>query len=156
MQSFRLLPKGSIRLNLSRAEGLLRLTLVTQKIARCLASEADLTVNEFHCMLQLYLAKPCCVRELTKILGIESTSTSKLLRSLDRKGWITRHLDETDRRMEVVALTSPGFEVVHRIMYAADTAALALIEKLPIDRREQFTQCVYNVTQQMTTLTNHN
>ena len=139
-----------------RAEGLLRLTLVTQKIARCLASDAGLTVNEFHCMMQLYLEKPCCVRELTEILGIGPTSTSKLLRSLDKKGWITRSLDESDRRMEVVALTAPGAEVIHRIIHAADAAALTLIEQLPPDRRLPFTECVYTVTTHIRTLSHHN
>jgi DNA-binding MarR family transcriptional regulator len=138
-----------------RAEGLLRLTLVTQKIARCLASDAGLRVNEFHCMMQLYLEKPCCVRSLTEILGIGSTSTSKLLRSLDKKGWITRSLDESDRRKEVVALTPPGTEVIQRIMQAADAAARSLIEQLPLDRREPFTECVHTVTKHIKTLSNH-
>jgi len=51
-----------------RAEGLLRLSLVTQKIARCLASDAGLTVNEFQCMMQLHLEKPYCVRKLTEAI----------------------------------------------------------------------------------------
>jgi DNA-binding MarR family transcriptional regulator len=138
-----------------RAEGLLRLTLVTQRIARCLAADAGLTVGEFHCMMQLHLEKPCCVRKLTGILGIGGTSTSKLLRSLDRKGWITRALDPTDRRMERIALTTEGIETIQRIMHAADMAALALIEQLPLDRRGPFTECVHTVTRHITTLPHH-
>jgi DNA-binding MarR family transcriptional regulator len=139
-----------------RAEGLLRLTLVTQKIARCLASDVGLTVNEFHSMMQLHLEKPCCVRQLTEILGIGATSTSKLLRSLDKKGWITRNLDPNDRRMERVALTSQGTEVIERIMQAADAASLALIEQLPLDRRGPFTECVHTVSRHITTVSTHN
>jgi DNA-binding MarR family transcriptional regulator len=135
-----------------RAEGLLRLTLVTQKIARCLANDAGLSVNAFHCMMQLYLEKPCCVRELTEILGIGSTSTSKLLRSLDKNGRITRSLDQNDRRVERVALTEQGAEVIQRILQAADVAALTLIEQLPLDRRTPFTECVYTVTRHIKTL----
>ena len=137
-----------------RAEGLLRLTLVTQKIARCLAGDAGLTVNEFHCMMQLYLEKPCCVRKLTEILGIGATSTSKLLRSLDTKGWLSRNLDPTDRRMERVALTEQGAEVIQRVMHAADAAAQALIEQLPLERRGPFTECIHTVTRHITTLSN--
>lgn len=142
-------------MNSFRAEGLLRLSLVTQKISRCLASDAGLTVNEFHCMMQLHLEKPCCVRKLTQILGIGATSTSKLLRSVDKKGWITRTLDEKDRRMERVALTDQGADVIQRIMQAADVAALALIEQLPPERRVPFTECVHSVTRHITILSNH-
>ncbi len=143
-------------MDLFRAEGLLRLTLVTQKIARFLASEADLTVSEFHCLLQLHLEKPCCVRRLTDILGIGATSTSKLLSSLDGKGWITRSLNKNDHRMEVVLVTKQGAEVIHRIMEAADTAAAALIDQLPPDRRGPFTECIHTVTSHMRTFSHHN
>ncbi len=139
-----------------RAKGLLRLTLVTQKIARCLASDVGLTVSEFHCMMQLYLEKPCCVSKLTEILGIDATSTSKLLRALDKKKWITRSLDETDRRVEIIALTPLGAEVVQRVMQSADSAATALIEQLPPDRRVPFSECIHTVTQHITTFSIHN
>jgi len=134
-----------------RAEDFVRLTLVTQKIARCLASDAGLSLHEFHCMMQLHLEKPCCVRKLTEILGIGGTSTSKLLRSLDKRGWITRTLDPTDRRMEHVALTPQGAEVIQRMLGAADTAARALIEQLPFDRRQPFAECVHTITQHIET-----
>lgn len=139
-----------------RAEGLLRLTLVTQKIARCLAGDAGLTVSEFHCMMQLHLEKPCCVRDLTAVLGIGATSTSKLLRSLDRKGWIIRTLDDADRRMEIIRLSDAGAGVVQRILEAADRAAVSLMEQLPDERRGPFTECVYTVTRHIKTLSNNN
>lgn len=138
-----------------RAEGLLRLTQVTQKIARCLADDAGLTVSELNCMLQLYLEKPCCVRKLTTMLGIGTSSTSKLLRSLDGRGWLTRELDPADRRMERVALTEKGAEVVKQILLAADSIAIMLLEKLPVDRRVPFTECINTVTHHIKTLPNH-
>ncbi len=138
-----------------RAEGLLKLALVTQKIARCLAFDAGVTVNEFHCMTQLYLQKPCCVGTLTDILGIGATTTSKLLHSLDKKKWITRSLSETDRRIEIIELTPQGIEVVRQILHAADSAATELIERLPQERRAPFSECIHTVTQHIKTLSIH-
>lgn len=138
-----------------RAEGLLRLTLVTQKIARCLADDAGLSVNELNCLLLLYLEKPCCVRKLTEMLGIGTSSTSKLLRSLDGRGWLTRELDAADRRMERVALTEQGAETVRQILLAADSIAVMLLEKLPDERRVPFTECINTVTQHIKTISNH-
>ncbi|MDL1892103.1 winged helix DNA-binding protein [Sphingobacteriales bacterium CHB3] len=138
-----------------RAEGLLQLTLVTQKIARCLADDAGLSVSELNCMLQLYLEKPCCVRKLTEMLGIGTTSTSKLLRSLDGRGWLTRELDPADRRMERVALTDKGAEVAKQILLAADNIAIQILDKLPDERRLPFTECITTVTQHIKTISNH-
>lgn len=142
-------------MNYFSAEGLLRLTLVSQKIARCLAGDAGLTVSGFHCMMQLHLAKPCCVRKLTEILGIGPTSTSKLLRSLDHKGWLTRTHNPTDRRMEQVTLTVQGMEIVEQIMTRADAFAQEMIAQLPLDRREQFTECIDTVTRHIASSLNN-
>ncbi|MBX2989838.1 MAG: winged helix-turn-helix transcriptional regulator [Bacteroidetes bacterium] len=133
----------------------MRLTQVTQKIARCLADDAGLQVGEFNCLLHLYLEKPCCVRKLTEMLGIGSSSTSKLLRSLDRRGWLTRELDPVDRRMERVALTEQGVEAARQILLAADCIAVMLLGKLPDDRRVPFTECINTVTQHIKTISNH-
>lgn len=138
-----------------RAEGLLRLTQVTQKIARCLAADAGMTVNEFNCMIQVHLEKPCCVRRLTEILGIGTTSTSKLLRSLDARGWLTRELDPADRRMERVTLTAEGLCVIDSIHAAADGLATLLVSSLPQERREPFTECIGTITHHFKTLPNN-
>lgn len=133
-------------------EVLLRLTLIAQRLVRCLASDANMTVGEFHCIMQLYLERPCCVRKLADTLGIGATSTSKILRSLDNNGWIVRRLDVTDRRMERVTLTAQGTDVAHRILLAADQAALSIVEKLPAERRGSFLDCARAITQHCSSL----
>ena len=121
---------------------LLRMTLKCHKIENYLSDLTGLSVNEFHCLLQLYLEKPCCVRKLTELLGIGGTSTSKLLRSLDRKGFIARSLDRDDRRKETVALTENGLRTVANALTFAETISQRILEQLPPERVECFTKCL--------------
>jgi DNA-binding MarR family transcriptional regulator len=121
---------------------LLRMALKCHKIEIDLANLTALSVNEFHCLLQLYLEEPCCVGKLTEILGIGATSTSKLLRSLDRKGLVTRNPDPIDRRRETVALTEPGIQKVMRGLTIAEAISDRILQQIPEERIECFTRCL--------------
>lgn len=121
---------------------LLRMALKCHKIEIDLATHTGLSVNEFHCLLQLCLEKPCCVRKLTEILGTGETSTSKLLKSLDRKDYITRDLDPADRRRETVALTETGLQKVRFALTLAETISNRILEQIPEERIECFTRCL--------------
>ena len=127
-----------------RANGvrLLTMTLKCHKIEIDLATLTGLSVNEFHCLLQLYLEQPCCVGKLTEILGIGGTSTSKLLRSLDQQSFITRSLDSVDRRRETVNLTESGIEKVRLALSFADTISERILSQIPPERVECFTRCL--------------
>ena len=135
-------PKSGMPENSTNGVRLLRMTLKCHKIEIDLANLTGLSVNEFHCLLQLYLEQPCCVGKLTEILGIGGTSTSKLLRSLDRASYITRSLDSTDRRRETIALTESGIEKVRLALSFADTISERILNQIPPERVECFTRCL--------------
>jgi len=122
----------------SEAIGLLliRLTLRCHRIENDLAHATNLSVHELQCLLQLYLEKPCCVRRLTEILGIGGTSTSKLLRSLDRKGYLTRNLDPDDRRKETVTLTVSGLQTVNKGLMLAEAISQRHLQHIPREQVE--------------------
>ena len=46
--------------------------------------------------------------QLGPAMGMEATSLSRTLRSMEEKGWITRKGDETDKRVTRVCLTTEG------------------------------------------------
>ncbi|MBI4535951.1 MAG: winged helix-turn-helix transcriptional regulator [Ignavibacteriae bacterium] len=125
---------------------LLRMALLSHRFEKRLADDIGLSVLELHCMIQLFVEKPCCVRKLTEMLGVEPTSTSKILRALDRCGYITRSLDDHDRRMERVALTHHGVKVIARVLSAARVVWEDVLLQFPPDRRLAFMECFHTLT----------
>jgi len=121
---------------------LLKMALKCHKIEIDLATLTGLSVNEFHCLLQLYLEEPCCVGKLTEILGIGATSTSKLLRSLDQKGFVSRSPDPIDRRRESVDLTESGIQKVMNGLALAEAISHRILQQIPEERIECFTRCL--------------
>ena len=90
---------------------LLSLSLVCRKADRDIASASGLTVDQVHCIQVLYFEKPQCVGDLCEALGVSPSRTSKILRSLEEHGYITRSLQDADRRKERVSLTEAGMKI---------------------------------------------
>jgi len=95
---------------------LLRLTRECRHIDVHLSTQVGLTVDEMHCLSVIFSEKPACVKELSRLLDINATRTSKLLWNLEQKELVTRSLDASDHRKELISLTEAGVELVKRTL----------------------------------------
>lgn len=92
------------------------LLLKCHRVAKGLALSARLPLDELYCLAVIHTASPSCVKELSRLLGVRGPRTSKLLGSLERKGYLRRTLNVTDHRMEELALTDQGTRVVESVL----------------------------------------
>ena len=102
---------------------LLDLIVFCRKSCKELARWSELTVEEFLCLGLLYVHPPASVKELSRSLGVNSSQTSRILRTLEEKGLISRSLNVADRRVEDVTLTPRGLRVVEKLLDHAETVA---------------------------------
>jgi DNA-binding MarR family transcriptional regulator len=114
---------------------------VTELVLRChqfekrVALTLGLSVDETHCLSQLYLHAPFCVRKLTELLGVSSTRMSRILMMMERKGLITRKTSPLDRRIEQVSLTDMGRTIVSRVMEISEESGSEIFNGLPSDEK---------------------
>lgn len=92
--------------------GLMRTTATLEKIVRQDVSKYDLNINEFS-VLELLLHKgPQTIQTIKEKILIASSSTTYLVNQLNKKGFINKTTDETDRRITYVSLTPSGKELI--------------------------------------------
>jgi DNA-binding MarR family transcriptional regulator len=75
----------------------------------------DATAEEGTAMLLIGRFDSGNVSALAEGLGRDRTTTSRLIESLERKGWVERKVHPTDRRAVCVVVTPSGHEVVSHI-----------------------------------------
>ena len=59
-------------------------------------------------------------RELCEMLDVRPSSLSEMLARAESEGWVTRTVDEDDRRIQRVALSEKGREIVTRMREARE------------------------------------
>jgi DNA-binding MarR family transcriptional regulator len=77
------------------------------------------------------------VKELSDLLGLSLPATSRTVDGLLRRGLLSRHEDEVDRRMKRVRLTGDGRAVVQRIVTARLQGLEAYASTLSDEQRGQ-------------------
>jgi DNA-binding MarR family transcriptional regulator len=102
---------------------LLQLTLFCRKADRAIASSADLSVDELHCLVALHEGRGGRVKSLYERLGFSPTKMSKIFHSLEQRGYLNRTLQAADRRVEEVTLTDSGMKAAEDILSISDQVA---------------------------------
>ncbi len=103
-----------------------RLLLQCHRLEKGLASSAGLSVDEFHCLSQLFVHAPCCVKALCELTGIHPTRASRLLSALERKGYLLRTLGVEDKRKESLTLTEAGMVLARHLLESCADARRTL------------------------------
>jgi len=106
------------------------LLLRCHRLQKELAASAGLSVEEFHCLNQLYIHAPCCVKNLCEFTGIHPTRASKLLNVLETKGYVLRASNSEDRRKESLTLTQAGIGVARSLVESCALSAQTLANSL--------------------------
>lgn len=95
---------------------LLKFSRICCKLHLISRKNFNLTAGELFCLISLIIDKPRCIKELSEKTGIRSTTTSKLLKSLEQRFIIKRELDANDKRIEKVFLTQTGKDFTRKLI----------------------------------------
>jgi DNA-binding MarR family transcriptional regulator len=103
--------------------------LMCRKMDRRIANAVGMTVDEVHCLYALATSSPSCVKVLSDVLGLSPPRTSKVLRSLEQRGYVVRTLHAEDRRMEQILLTPAGTDAAEHIVRLSNETGYRLYRK---------------------------
>jgi DNA-binding MarR family transcriptional regulator len=107
----------------------MRLVLLCRGIDKFLATRSGMRLDELHCLCVIYLERPSCVKELNDTLCLCATRTSKVLRRLEDRGFITRSHRFEDHRKELLSLTEVGKYTAQKLLsFCVERAALLSTE----------------------------
>ena len=85
-----------------------------------------LNASQFACLLALSEeASELNIHQMAKVMGLSPSRTSRIVDSLVRDGLLSRRALETDRRTQLVALTSTGrqkWQLAHKLLFECEGA----------------------------------
>ena len=96
----------------------------------------ELTRPEWRVLVNLAEAPSLNASELCERVPAHKTKVSRALAELEKRGWVTRRTDPTDRRVAHAALTLKGKRAFNRIRPEMEAATEAMLAPLsPEERR---------------------
>jgi DNA-binding MarR family transcriptional regulator len=95
---------------------LIRLTRRCRGLDKYVSSSAGFTIDEMHCLSAIFSEHPSSVKRLSELINVSPTRTSKILKGLEQRGFVSRTMDTEDHRKEQVILTGTGVKAVQDIL----------------------------------------
>ena len=96
-----------------------------------LLDELNLTYTQYIALLVLWEQKKLSVKELGEFLFLDSGTLTPVLKSLEKKGYISRKKSKDDERVLIVELTDEGKELRER----AVSVPSGIAECIDIDKK---------------------
>lgn len=97
-----------------------------------LLDELNLTYTQYIALLVLWEQKKLSVKELGEFLFLDSGTLTPVLKSLEKKGYISRKKSKDDERVLIVELTDEGKELRER----AVSVPSGIAECIDIDKKD--------------------
>ena len=108
------------------------------KLYNEMALEHDTTVSMAFVLLAINEEDGTPVTQIAPRMGLEPNSLSRLLKSMEEKGYICRKKDDTDKRMGFVCLTTVGKEKREIALRAVFRLEKAIVKQLEQDKLKAF------------------
>lgn len=96
-----------------------------------------ISVSQAHALQVLGEAEGIPQQVLAEQLGLDKSTTSRLVTHLVERGWTTKTVNPANRREAQLCLTPQGRKVLQEVNAAASTRFEAIWNRIPPERRPQ-------------------
>lgn len=107
----------------------------------------NVSVSEAHTLAELARTGGLTQGELVTFLKLEKSTVSRLVQSLDERGWLNKEAHPTDGRARLLTLTPEGSKKAAHIAKARRAKFEALTSALPKPKREAVLTALATLTE---------
>jgi DNA-binding MarR family transcriptional regulator len=99
-------------------------------------------VAEAHALMDLVAFGPVRQGELAASLQLEKSTVSRLVRQMEKHGWIQRSYDRHDGRVILIRLTTQGRKTAAQLARARQEKFARIISAIPEDKRSMVVEAI--------------
>jgi DNA-binding MarR family transcriptional regulator len=125
------------KLTLQMAELIFQLRQKCAAKDSCFVKPLDVSVAEYNCLVQFFETATFSVKELAERLDITPGGVTRIITSLEERGYIQRTISSEDRRGIKVTLTERGCKIVSEIREASIQLHGNILEQIKPEKRKQ-------------------
>lgn len=104
------------------------------------------SVTETRALFEIGAHTPCGASDLTQVLHIDKSYTSRMLKTFARNGLVTKCPSPSDGRALLVQLTDRGRDEVEQLIQRTNQQLGALIEPLSTSQCQELCQAMDTIT----------
>lgn len=107
-----------------------RLTVIAERLSAELANQYKkkfgISVPEWRVLLNIGYMRDLSVRDIERRVGLEKSKVSRAASRLEAKGYLTKRVDSSDRRLLKLEVTDQGRELLEKLIPLAQAFQIEL------------------------------
>ncbi len=104
-----------------------------------------ITVEQWAALKTIEEKAPLSQKQLSDSLEKNQNTVKALVTHLLSKGWITRHLDPSDKRNQLLTLTETGQQITKELSFLDEKANLAFLQTFTAEENETFSKLLAKI-----------
>ncbi len=104
-----------------------------------------ITVEQWAALKTIEEKAPLSQKQLSDSLEKNQNTVKALVTHLLAKGWITRHLDPSDKRNQLLTLTETGQQITKELSFLDEKANLAFLQTFTAEENETFSKLLAKI-----------
>ena len=104
-----------------------------------------ITVEQWAALKTIEEKAPLSQKQLSDSLEKNQNTVKALVTHLQSKGWITRHLDPSDKRNQLLTLTETGQQITQELSFLDEKANLAFLQTFTAEENETFSKLLAKI-----------
>ena len=104
-----------------------------------------ITVEQWAALKTIEEKAPLSQKQLSDSLEKNQNTVKALVTHLQSKGWITRHLDPSDKRNQLLTLTETGQQITKELSFLDEKANLAFLQTFTAEENETFSKLLAKI-----------
>ena len=106
----------------------------------------DITPGEITFIYNILYYKSLSQRELANLLFVSESYVTKILKKLEKKGYIVRKVDENNSSKKIVSLSQKGELLVHQILKLTYEWETLFTQSLSDAEKDKFKENLHKIT----------
>lgn len=95
--------------------------------------QSDYSLTETRILHELFVNKKCTANALAEELQIDKSYMSRILKSFERSGLITKEVSPRDRRSNIIRLTETGLKEIQKMERVTNEQIRGIVDNLNAD-----------------------
>jgi len=107
----------------------------------------DISNREFLYLFNIFYQKTISQKELADLMYVSEANIAKMIKKLEKKGYVSRHKDQNNKSRNIICLSKKGIEQINKLIQLTNQWELEVSKINNVQNINDFKDILYAISE---------
>ncbi len=108
---------------------------------------SDISNREFLYLFNIFCNKEISQKDLADLMYVSEANVTKIVKKLEKKGYLVRHKDENNKSRNLLSLSDKGKLIVNKLVKLSNEWEINLTKSYDMKKRDEIKDLLYELSE---------